>query len=66
MKTREILNEKLRVQLKELITLKGIKQLFIAKQIGVHHVTLSRWINGKEAFAEERMKVVQKFIEDNR
>ncbi|MGE6488487.1 hypothetical protein [Paenisporosarcina sp. NPDC076898] len=65
MNTREILNEKLRVQMEELITLKGIKQLFVASQIGVHHVTFSRWINGKETFAEQRMKTVQNFLESN-
>ena len=65
MKTRDILNEKLRIQIKELIKLKGIKQVFVAKQIGVHHVTMSKWMNGKEAFGEDRMKTIKKFIEAN-
>jgi len=65
MRTRDILNENLRVQIKELIKLKGMKQIFVANQIGVHHVTMSKWMNGKETFAEERMKTIKKFIEVN-
>lgn len=45
------------------IKVKGIKQTWLADQIGVHPVTLNKFLNGKRGLAEEKLKTLLQVLE---
>ena len=48
--------------IKEFITKSGLKNTFIAKQIGCHHTDISAWIGGYKRPNNERLKVLASIL----
>ncbi len=48
--------------LKEIITKKGIKQKWLAQQIGVSEVTISNWVKGIYQPTDENIEKIAKVL----
>ena len=48
--------------IKEFIAKSGLKNTFIAKQIGCHHTDISAWIGGYKRPNNERLKVLASIL----
>lgn len=47
---------------KELIMSKGLKQQFVAKEIGIHYVSLCNFLNGKSQMRESKIQRLNQLL----